>query len=394
MVAVTRSALVRVEVIDDTAALAPFRGAWDELAVAAAHPFCAPGWLLAWWRHVAPRGAELRVAVVLEGEEVIGVGPWFVERAAAGLTRYRPLGVDVCARVEPVCRPGQERKVAAALSAALHRASPRPGVLTFEGVDARSPWPRLMRETWPGGTRPWLGRMNTVVAPTIDLVGKDFDAWFDSKTSHFRQRLRRSRKDFLAQGGRFRLATLADLEHDLEHFARLHRARWEDRGGSRALSPGVEEMLLDAGRELIPAGRFRLWSLDLEGEPISSHLLVQAGGEVGYWLTGFDDAQSKLSPSRLGILNSIEDACDQGAERVDLGDGTFAFKARFADGEDRLDWLALVPREARYALTRAQLAPRQIRRATSARLSAERKAAIRGLQHRLERAIRVRGRSR
>jgi CelD/BcsL family acetyltransferase involved in cellulose biosynthesis len=120
-------------------------------------------------------------------------------------------------------------------------------------------------------------------------------------------------------------------------------------------------MLLDAGRTLLPAGRFRLWSLDLGGEIISSHLALVAGQEYAYWLSGFDERHARVSPSLLGALAVVEDAFASGADRLDLGLGDYGYKARFADGADTQEYLRIVPRGRRYPLARARVAPGQLR---------------------------------
>jgi hypothetical protein len=41
---------LEAELIQDVERLKELSGEWDRLAVAAARPFAAPGWLLPWWR--------------------------------------------------------------------------------------------------------------------------------------------------------------------------------------------------------------------------------------------------------------------------------------------------------------------------------------------------------
>ena len=81
--------MLRAEVIDDLAVLRRWETEWDALAVAAGRPFSAPAWMLAWWRRAAPGGAELRVVVATDGDALVGVAPFYVERAYGGLARYR-----------------------------------------------------------------------------------------------------------------------------------------------------------------------------------------------------------------------------------------------------------------------------------------------------------------
>ena len=52
---------------------------WDALAVSSAQPLMAPGWLLAWWRHIAPDNALLRAIEIRDGAELVGLAPFFAE---------------------------------------------------------------------------------------------------------------------------------------------------------------------------------------------------------------------------------------------------------------------------------------------------------------------------
>jgi CelD/BcsL family acetyltransferase involved in cellulose biosynthesis len=349
-----------VHLVTDPAALAAERDEWDELAVRSGRPYCGPAWLMAWWRRLAPPNAGLRVLLVRDAGTLIGVAPFFTDRTVTRIAHYRLLGGPLTARIEPLAAVGRERDVAHAITEGLSASSPRPAVLELDGSPMSSPWPQLIVEHWPGARRPRVLLRTARPAPTLDLRGKDFDSWFMSKTKHFRQRMRKDRKDFDAAGGRFRLSGSGDLEHDLAAFARLHHAGWRKRGGSRVLTQGVERMLLDVARELTPSGRFRLWSLELGDEIVSSHIIVTAGDEWAYWLTGSDTDRAVGSPTRLGILNTVEDAIANGASRLDLGDGSQPYKYRFSDSEDWLQWLSIAPCDRRYPLTRLGLLPKQL----------------------------------
>jgi len=367
------------ETIDDLVALADAdRRAWDALAVAGSLPFCAPGWLIPWWRHVAPEAAALRLTLVRDADGgLVGVGPYFEHRRRGGPVRWRPLGSGTCEHVEPLCAAGREEEVAAALTEAM-AARDAQGV-SFEGVAASSPWPQLLRAAWPGSRRPWLQEPAHETALLIALAGRDFDTWYLTKTSHFRQRLRKNQKELAKRGGEVRMATEATIEADLRSFFRLHRARRMGRGERTSVTEPVQRMLGDVGRELIVGDRLRVWSIDAGGTTIASSVVLVAGGEVGYWLNGFDEGHASISPSRLSILSVIEDAFGLDARRLDLGAGVYDYKQRFADGEEQLQWRTLVAPGARAPLTRAQLALPRARRAAAARLTPEHKARLRRL---------------
>jgi CelD/BcsL family acetyltransferase involved in cellulose biosynthesis len=370
--------MLRHEILTDPVELQEVGSQWDSLAVACARPFCAPAWMLAWWRHVAPADAKLRTIVVLEGDELVGIAPFFALSDRIGLVRYRMLGSRTSARLEPLARRGAERLVAEAVAVALVRASPNPGVIVFEGIPTTSVWPELLGDLWPGQSRPYRRRAYPTLAPVLGLGGRTFDEWYESRPSHFRQEVRRRRRRLDEQGAVFSMAqTKEEVTASLESFSLLHHQRWEGRGGSAVLSPQVEAMLRDAGRHLVDEGRLRLWSIEIDGAVISSQLFVAAGGEVAYWLGGFDRRYARLGPSIQGVLQAVRDAWKRADVRLDLGAGPQDYKYSFADGQDVLEWVTLAPRTRRYPLTRLQLVPNHLRETVSKRLSPESREKLR-----------------
>jgi CelD/BcsL family acetyltransferase involved in cellulose biosynthesis len=378
--AVRGARVLRTEVLDDPDALEPWLEAWDDLAVSTGHPFCAPAWMLAWWRHAVSEGARLRTILVLEGQDLAGIAPMYVQRAFGGLARYRVVAASRSYRTEPLAAPGRETEVARALTAALASTEPRPDLVTMEIIGAGSPWPAALADAWPGPSRPWAHRDRADVAPALRLEGRTFDQWFAGKSRNFRQQLRRAERQLGEKGAVPRMVTdPVELAGALEAFGRLHNERWEWRGGSRVLSGGVDRMLRDAGETLVPDGRFRLWMIEAGATPISAHLFLAAGGEVCYWLGGFDQAWAPFHPSLVTILAAIRDAFDRGDRRVDLGWGGQPYKYRFADGDDTLEWWTLVPRGRRYPSVRLRLAPRMAARSVAERLPETAKARVKAL---------------
>lgn len=358
---------------------------WDDLAVASARPFCAPGWLLAWWEHVRPARTALRVVLVTEGGELIGVAPFYEVGRRPLLVRWHPLGGGLCDRVEPLARAGREHDVAQAVTAAA--AAGGIDVVVLAGIPAGSPWPGLLRAAWPGRRRPWTGTRAMATALTIGLRERDVDAWFMARTSHFRQRLRRNRREFERRGGTVRVATPETIERDIRRFAELHRVRWSSPAAPSVVTPAVERMLVDAGRSLSAGDRLRVVSLDLDGRTIASSVVLGAGTELAYWLNVFDADFASISPSRISILTVIEQAFALGAQRLDLGAGVFEYKKRFADAEETLEWVWLVAPGRRAAAGRAAVHARWLVQDAQRRLDPEARARLRRLLGPLGRAV-------
>ncbi len=382
--------MLSTELVEDLAEVGATRSSWDALAVETAQPYCAPAWMLAWWRHVSPPGAQLRIVLVRDRGELVGVAPFFCERNRAGLVRYRILGAHTSSGVDLLARRGQEGEVAASIAEILIRARPSPDVVLFEGSRGSVAWPGLVATSWSELCRVGLHRRIALDAPTLSLVDRSYDEWFASKSTNFRQSMRRRMRQLERAGVRARLSTPGqDLSHDLRRFAALHHRRWRARGGSGVLDPRVEAMLAEAAGELISSGRFRLWSLEADGQMISAHAFVCAGGEVAYWLGGFEPDWARLQPATVTLLLAIEHAFATGDRRVDLGSGSQPYKLRFSDGADRLEWSLLVPFGLRAPLAWTQLLPLQARLAVASSLSPRAKRWARNVVASLPRRLTV-----
>jgi len=350
--------------------LSRHRGDWDGLAVSSNRPYCSPAWMLAWWRCVAEEGARLRaVAVTDDDGALVGLAPFWVPGGRSLLSHYRLLGAGLAAPIEPLSRPGAESAVAQVVASILARMRPAPAVLDLDGLPSGSPWPALLATYWPARRRPRVRRGESRPIPTVELSVESYEAWFAARRSHFRQQMRRYRRRIEEQGGRFAVPdTLEEAGPRLDAFGRLHETRWSERGGSAALNPRVENMLLEVARDLIPDGRFRLWCIDADGRTVSAHLFIAAGSRASYWLGGFDRDWKTHSPAIQTVLAAIEDGFARGERLIDLGPGAQEYKYRLADGEERLDWVSLVPIRPSYPVAMATFAASDLARAGARRL--------------------------
>lgn len=356
---------MRCDLVEDIDRLNRWQDEWDHLAVVLGRPFCAPAWMLAWWQHASPRNSSLKVAVVHEGNDLVGIAPFFVTQRPGGIRHFRLLAGDACFRAEPLARPGAEAEVAGEVAAILAGSKPAPDLMTFDGVPAGCPWPDLLRDAWPkagGRTRV----QNVMPAPTVTMSSHEsFEAWFGSRSRNFRQQIRRTRRQLIGRGAVLRLADPKEPDVAVDAFAVLHRKRWEGRGGSSTLDAGVERMVRVAARGMMQNLRLRIWTLDVSGRTVSSHIFLAAGGEVSYWLGGFDPAWARYHPGIQVLVSSVEHAWAIGDHRLDLGGGGQEYKYRLADGEESLQWIDLIPTGPRSALVRTLLASRAAYRSVS-----------------------------
>jgi CelD/BcsL family acetyltransferase involved in cellulose biosynthesis len=306
----------------------PLSAAWDELAVAADRPFCAPAWMLAWLDHAAGDVAP-RVILVRDGGVPVALAPLALSRPRRGLRRLRLMAGGVSAGVDVLARPEHVDEVGAAVRRAVDELGA--DVLQLDGIPEGSAWPELLGDAS-------IFRDVTVAAPLIQLQD-GHEAWLAGRTGSFRRRMRQLWRRLDARGARWRRTTsVEELPRDLEAFARLHRARWDFRGGSGVLTPGVEAMVAQAGRDLLPSGRFRLWSLELDDAIVCSQLFVAAGRRCGWWLGGFDPAWARESPTLALLDRIVADAFERDEDVLDLGAGDQPYKHRFASSASSVDW--------------------------------------------------------
>jgi len=377
------------EIVTHLSALAPVEPEWDRLTVTNALPLTAPAWVHAWARHLAPSDVEPRVVLVRDGDELVGVAPYFVHRGTLGRRDYRQAGAGLFQRIAPLAVPGREEEVAELMAGALAAARPYPDLVTLEGASSASPWRTLLRERWPGPRPAHKYETSELSAPVVTLSAPSFEDWLAAKSSNFRGQMRRLRRQLEQAGGRSRLATSATLAGDLEAFMRLHSARWEGRGVSNlaALGAPLLEALVEAGSAHVDAGRFRLWILEVEGEAVGAQIFMAAGGEVTYWNGGWDERFSRIKPPMQALLSAVEDGFARGDRRLDLGGGDPDYKLRFADADDPLSWGGVRTPGRRAPLVGLSLAPAAgrvaLRSELRRRLSEEQLARVRRLRGRL-----------
>ena len=359
------------QVLESVEALEPVASGWDELAVSLSRPYSAPGWLIPWYRHVAPSGSVVRVVVVRDERGIAALAPFYGVRRR-GVWTYAVPATDMSAPVEPLVRADVRDEALRTVADALARVEPAPAIVELRSVPAG--WTDRLRAAWPGS---FVHARPAGAAPVAPVEADDADAWLKSRSSNFRQQMRRFRRRLGEAGAEWRATEDPDrLTADVEELERLHRGRLER---TDAFPAGATAMLAEAGRELLASGRFRLGLIEVDGKAVNAQLFVGAGDELSYWNGGFDDEYGQLRPSYVGLVDAVGAAIEGGYKRFDLGQGTQPYKSRFADDAVELETVTLVPPGRRRVLGRAAYAPAQARYAVASRLTDEQKARLKRL---------------
>ena len=377
-----------VELLDDLEALEGLSPEWDRLAVECARPCSAPALLLAWWRHLAPAGAEPRVVVVREGGRLVGLAPFFVQPGPVGHAQARLMGTPTMPQRSGIlASAGYEAEVCAVAASALGRSDPRPAMLILERIDAAATWPAALAAAWPAPAHARLIRGMRIPGRVLSMEAGSFEAWLGGRSRNFRREIRRTARRVEGAGGRVeRAGDLDAAMRALDAFARLHGARWGDH--SRLWRPETMAMLREAALELLGSGRMRLYTVTGPEGIVATLILFAAGGEVTGWNGGWDPAWAPARPSTALAHRAIADCFAMGDRRLDWGENDPMAKRRLSDGDDPLAWATVLSRDLSYPLVRAATIPARLPghvRMTVRRLPPPVYRALRDARHRLSR---------
>ncbi len=202
--------------------------------------------------------------MVVENHEgtLMGVAPFYIDRQKA-IPTIRLLGAKTASGVDLLSVPGEERPVVEAIADALRSRGRWTTGIVFDGVPTTSPWPALLGEVFTNSNVQKEPQWRQL-APIVRWSG-DKESWVQSRSSNFRQQMRRKTRQFENDGGKMTFHNLPDA-HAIARFVDLHSENWNERGGSAVLDRGSKAMIAEAASELGPKGRFAFWTMEATTE--------------------------------------------------------------------------------------------------------------------------------
>lgn len=345
---------VRFEAPD--VALRAHRDRWRELAVERSNAFVTPEWFEA-WSAAYGEGSGSRVAVVTEGDRVIGLIPLAVE-GSGPLRVTRIAGANLADLLHPVAAAADEDAVAAATLAAL-AAERGGGAIVLDNVDGDAAW-------WQGAPGLRAHPRAASPGPYVSLAGLDWDGYLQQRSSSFRKRLRQIERGLAREAEiAFRLCRdEGDATAGMATFFDLHYRRWAERGGSSLSAERARAFHLDFAAAAARRGWLRLWIVEADGEPIAASYGWRVGERQAFYQSGLDDRFARHSVGLLLQAHAIREAIAEGAREYDMLLGDEGYKGRFCDRSRDLRTVALTrPRSLAGAAIAAELAGRRAVRA-------------------------------
>jgi hypothetical protein len=330
---------------DDFSDLEADRRTWNEMARGI--PFRTYEWLSAWWRHYGSGASGVALAdrdlylltAWNERDELVAVAPWYRQITRSGAQIVRCLGDgEVCSEYHSVlCRPGDERLVAATLAEWMTAANQAP-----QGSRGDA-WDRL--ELTPVDASDFAiaellchfercgNRVHRDVADPcwrIELPAT-WDEYLDQQSKQQRRRLRQADRNWL-QSGLVNVKFAPD-ERDADEafaiFVDLHQRRWQGRGMPGCFSSRqFLDFHRDVWQQLAPEGRIEICLLEHLGKPIAAdYILLGDDSSYGYQ-SGIDPNLLDMQPGHLLNQVGLRQAIMERKRYFDLLRGDEPYKAR------------------------------------------------------------------
>lgn len=302
------------------------REEWGRLAELSRNVFASWEWANVWWRHFG-EGEPL----LLRGVDVPAILPLCLSRRGP-LRLVRFIGHGAGDVLGPVCAPADREAAGAVLLEALH-AGETPS------------WDVLLAERLPGGP---LGeavggaRLQRESCPELDTAGRGWEEFLASCSRNMREKLRRNTRKLEREHKlSFRLCASAEqLGPDFETLLRLHRERWGE-GTTQFQTEAVQAFHRELAAEALERGWLRLWTMEVDGEPVAAWYGFRFAGVESFYQSGRDRRFDRHSAGFLLLMHTVRAAFEDGLDRYAFLRGDEPYKARLADADPGLETRAI-----------------------------------------------------
>jgi CelD/BcsL family acetyltransferase involved in cellulose biosynthesis len=316
--------------VNDFAALAPWRGAWDRLwrQTPGASFFQTFDWLEIYWRYFG-EGQRLRVLILQDCGQPQGIVPLAVTREATRLGKLRVLNYPLAGWGSFYGPLGTLPTAALTLALAHIAATSRDWELLDLRYIERDAIDRGRTQTALAAAGLDARAAVACQAAMIDF-SQGWDAYWASRESKFRNNLRRQRRKLQDLGEvklvRHRPAGLAagdgDLRFDLyDTCVELARKSWQGSSnkGTTLSHDCVREYLRETHAAAARLGCVDVNLLYVDEQPVAFAYNYHHGGTVQGIRNGYHPDFAKIGVGNMMYLYMLEDSFARGDRLLDLG---------------------------------------------------------------------------
>jgi CelD/BcsL family acetyltransferase involved in cellulose biosynthesis len=164
-------------------------------------------------------------------------------------------------------------------------------------------------------------------------IRPSLEDYLASRPNHFGRQIARKHAELMRQPG-FDLRILDrpdEVAASFDALFALHRARWQEDGGSAAFtSPQIEEFHRRSGHLLAERGLTRVGLLTMRGEPVAAAYGFQRGARLDYYQSGMLPEWRRRSVGMVVLVELIRRAHAEGVNEIDFLRGEEPYKGFWA----------------------------------------------------------------
>lgn len=328
-----------ITVIESPERFEALRPEWEALMNRSptAHLFNTHDWLFAWWRAFAKPEDRLRIYGVRREGVLVAVAPLMLAAPAKPAQNGAPPALASLAAA------GEPRRLTGLFNHYTGRSDllfdpAHPGALAelLAGIRAeRQLWDVLELPQVPedspvfeqlgagGAAGLSVYGVRNIASPFLELgAWAGYEGWYAARfSSRKRQQDRRRLRQAEKLGG-FRLRVLtapAEVEAALEQGLDVEDSSWKGESESSIKrTPGAADFIRAVVARFARREQVAYVSLELEGRQAAFLLGFVFRGCFYFHKTGYDPAHSAVSPGRIVLLRSLEEAFARGLARYDF----------------------------------------------------------------------------
>jgi CelD/BcsL family acetyltransferase involved in cellulose biosynthesis len=316
----------RLELLGD---LESARDAWDPLASGSRNVFSSWEWASCWWREFG-EGRPLRLTACRDDAgEIVALLPLYLS-AGRPLRTLRFLGHGPADQLGPVCPPELIESTSRELRSGL--------------AERFWDWDVFIADRLPGD-HDWQGllegnRLESESSPLMRIDGRGWDEFLASRSSNFREQVRRRERKLAREHDlRFRLTTAERFEEDFNTLVRLHDARWGE--GSSTFEQRLERFHREFAALALERGWLRLWIMEVDGSPVAVWYGFRYGGVESYYNSGRDRDWDRYRVGFVLLAHTMREAFDDGMGEYRMLRGGEEYKSRFASEDPGVETIGL-----------------------------------------------------
>ena len=293
-------------------------------------------WNRLWWQHYGDMG-ELYIVIVRVEGLVCAIAPFYrcktraIKLLSVNTLRFIGSGGDTSPDdLGILCSRATESAMLDILCRYLYKHSAVSRLQLYELAD-NSPFVKSLfaMANKTGWCKPLARFQNRLVGvlPTSIMA-------YEQDLSRNARKHRKRRRQRLQQAGDVQLTTCESIDDVRATFAellRLHHLRRQSKGGSGSFqSERYCEFHLALMEEAFLRNELRLSKLVVKGATVGIEYAFLTNKVLLFFQTGFDPQYQHLSPGHLLMMHAIDQAIEEGAERIDLLKGDYEYKRSYA----------------------------------------------------------------